>query len=369
MTEFIARRVRSVIIVESTRPRPNLPRALPLHRPPLAVHRPHAERVALIEAHGALLYWDVLGKEAHPDAEIHDRELAADWLWEIYGPDAANALLSGTNTIATEWESPVLDAARRLAHLRWAEAWWPTSYAAGVPPLDTRLLRAEAAWRTAGVEHLLDDDEAVERALAEADATSMDALADHQELGAAALATTLRELAEDYGVELQHEPARLRAEDFALAAGGSRPEDLVIASGGAPIDWEMVPQGLVDAAAEATWTLSQRAGGLTLAVTVPAAPGAGDLRLTARIGTVEMPLRRDLDTGNFSGEAAAPHAFLLLPADRRILHVFSPDFAIGDAWNDPRTTPHRPAIIEFARERLTTPDTSLAERVAALDTP
>jgi hypothetical protein len=337
--------------------------AFDLHRSSGAIivgsERPHPECTALVEARGALLYWNVLDRQTHPNAEIHDPALAADWLWELYGPEAAGAILDGADAVATEWDSPVLEAARRLAHLRWAEAWWPSSHAAAVPPLDTGLLRAEAAWRTSGVEHLLDDEEAVERALAEADAASVEALG--PELGAAALALALESLAEDYGVELRREPVQLRREDWALAAAGSTTVDFALASGGAPVDWTQVPQGLVDAAAGATWALTQR-DRLTITVAVPAAPEARDLHLTAVIGGVEVPLHLNPDTGDFTGEAEAPQTFLLLPAAQRELRTYSPDFAPGPAA--PAAAPHRAAIIEYARERLTDPDASLAERAA-----
>ncbi|MFG3343137.1 hypothetical protein [Glycomyces sp. NPDC048151] len=352
MTAFEVGRVRAVIIVANH----------PVH--PQGVERPHPERTALVEARGALLYWDVLDRNAHPSAEIHNEQLAADWLWEIYGPEAADAILDASGPIDTDWDAPVLDAARRLAYLRWAEAWWPSSHAAGVPALDTGLLRAEAAWRTAGIEHLLDDEEAVERALRETDMTAVEAAADHPDIDAAPLAEALEHLAEDYGVELRRETVRLRREDWALAAGGTAADAPVLASGGAPVDWAMVPQGLVDAADGASWELHQGPGGLRVTVTVPAAPETRDFRLTAQIGGVEIDLRLDPGTGTFTGEAEAPQAFLLLPADRRVLHVFSPDFTTGDVTNDPRLAPHRAAIIEFARERLDDPEASLAERAA-----
>jgi hypothetical protein len=345
MTELHVSRVREVIIVATE---------------PANTERPHPERAALVEARGALLYWDVLGRNAHPAAEIHDRALAADWLWEIYGPETADTILNGTGRIETAGASPVLDAARRLAHLRWAEAWWPSSHAASVPALDTGLLRAEAAWRTAAIEHLLDDDEAVERALAEADLASVEALANDPERES--LTAALEDLAEDYGVELRREPAQLSREDWALAASGGHPVDFALASGGALVDWAQVPQGLVDAAAGATWALTQREGGLAITVTVPAAPEARELSLTALIGTVEIPLRLDPDTGNFTGEAEAPQTFLLLPANERELWVHSPDFAQGPT--EPAEAPHRAALIEYARGRLTDPDASLAERAA-----
>lgn len=348
MTAFPVGRVRAVVIVGAA--------------PPHQLNRPHPERTALVEARGALLYWDVLDSRAHPAAEIHDPGLAADWLWEIYGHDAATGILTDADAIATEWDSPVLDAARRLAHLRWAEAWWPSSHAAGLPALDRGLLRAEAAWRTAAVEHLLDDDEAVERALADTDPAPLDTLDPAH--GGGELAAALTALAEDYGIELRREPVQLRREDWALAAGGDHPVDIALASGGAPVDWAHVPQGLVDAAAGATWILRRRPAGLAVTVAVPAAPEAADLPLTARIADIDVPLRLDPETGHFRGEAEAPQALLLLPADQRTLHVFAPDFTTGDDPPDPAGAPHRAALIEYARSRLGDPGASLAERTA-----
>jgi hypothetical protein len=170
---------------------------------------PHSEQTALVEARGALLLWDALDRRAHPAAEIHDLDLAADWLWEIYGPEASNAILAGADRVAVEAHSASLAAARQLAHLRWAEAWWPSSHEAAVPALSIGMLRAEAAWHTAGVEHLLDDEEAVERALADVDLAAVAVLEGDPLLGpeARALAAGLAELAEDYGVALRTEPA------------------------------------------------------------------------------------------------------------------------------------------------------------------
>jgi hypothetical protein len=86
MTELSVARVREVIIVATD---------------PLGVARPHPERTALVEARGALLYWDVLDRNAHPAAEIHDETLVADWLWEIYGPEAADTIVSGSGSVTT----------------------------------------------------------------------------------------------------------------------------------------------------------------------------------------------------------------------------------------------------------------------------
>jgi hypothetical protein len=347
MTEFAVARVGSSIIVG----------------PP----RPHPERAAIIEARGAILLWDELDRRPHPAAEIHDPASAADWLWDLYGHEAAAAILDGATSIEVDGESPVLDAARSLAHLRWAEAWWPSSHAAAVPALSIGLLRAEAAWRTSAVEHLLDDEEAVERALAAVDSAPVAALADDPVLGAEAreLTTDLASLAEDYGVERTDAPLASRPEDWTLAAGGSRTDDLVLARGSTPVAWAVVPQGLVDSAAEATWALTRRDGAQLLTVTVPAAPDAYGTALTASIGSTDIELRLDPAIGTYTGEAEAPQGFVMLPAAERMPRVFAPNFSTGRIEADPDAAARREAIIAFARERLTAPDASLAERAAA----
>ncbi|THV21716.1 hypothetical protein [Glycomyces paridis] len=323
---------------------------------------PHPERTALVEARGALLLWDVLDRSPHPAAEIHDLALAADWLWEVYGPYLTYGFELGVTSFTTEEASPVLDAARALAHLHWAEAWWPASHETGVPALAPGLLRAETAWRTSAVEHLLDDVEAVERALTGIDLAALTTLAGHPILGAEAraLAASVEGLAEDHGITLEHEPQRVQS-DWALAAGGSESGDLVLASGTDAVDWALMPQGLADAAAEATWTATMRAGTLTLAVTLPAAPDARDLPLTARIAGLDLPLSLDGDT--FTGDIEAPQGFMMLPAADRTLQVFAPGFALP-APSDPEAADRRAAILAFAAERLADPAASLTERAA-----
>jgi hypothetical protein len=364
MSDFAVARVHSVIVLAP----PGRLRTHGLARDAPLVHdRPHAERTALIEPRGALLYWDELDSQRHPYAEIHEPALAADWLWEVYGTEAAAAILSGAEAVTAEAEPPVLDAARGLAHLRWAEAWWPASHEAAVPALSAGLLRAEIAWRTAGLEHLLDDEEAVERAL-DFDLGPLSALEDHPVLGAEArgLAADLGGLAEDYGVVPQVAEARVRPEDWTLAAGGGSGDGLALAGGSSPVDWSLIPQGTADAAGEARWSLVQRGGEAVIAVEVPAAPRARGAALAASVGGAEIALRLDPDTGLFTGEAEAPQGFLMLPTGQRTLHVFDPAFALPEFGSGPDDPARRPAIIAHAYERLAAADACLAERAAAL---
>ena len=297
--------------------------------------RPHPERTALLEARGATLYWDVLS-DAPPVVDVHDEALAADWLWDL--PDTA----------------------REPAYLGWARAWWPVSAAAGVPPLDPALLAAELAVATAAVDHLLDDEDAVERTVAAAAPAvhSLAALADDPELGprAADLSLRLADLAEDHGITLPAPvPAPSAQAGFALAAGGQAESDVVVLRGSAPVDWALVPQGVVDAAADATWSVVRRDGELVLAVSVPTMT---DMPLAARFGQVDVPI------ADGTGAVTVPPTVLLLPATQRNLTVYAPGFATPESTVDSEAAGRRAALVAMARARLTAPDATLTERAA-----
>lgn len=336
----------------------------------------HPEQTALFEGRGATLHWDVLSSSELPSAEITDIVRAAEWLWEIYGSDTATAILTrGDGRLDVPIDSnPVRDTARRLAHLSWAEAWWPASVVAGVPSLDTGVLHAEQAAATGAVEHLLDDDTAVERALhAAADAlTPLAAWSSHPELGTHAtdLAALLTDLADDYGIVLS-EPVSVAPSrgQFALAAGAGTTSDGIVAMRGAsPVDWALVPPGTVDAAADATWAVVRRTGASLLDVSVPGAPSAPNgVRLAARFGPVELILDRTRTSGGFTGQAPVPASVLLLPAAQRVLTVYAPDFAAPDSIRpiDPDASARRAAIIAVAKARTTAQDATLTERLTA----
>lgn len=297
---------------------------------------PHPERTAPLEARGATLYWDVL-TGADPVTEVHDDALAADWLWDVPA------------------------AARELAYLTWAKAWWPTSVVAGVPPLDPALLAAELAVAAAAVDHLLDDEDAVERAVADAAAAvhPLAALATDPALGdaASALAARLADLAEDHGITLPNPvPAERERTGFALAAGGTAGAEVVVLRGASPVDWALVPQGTVDAAADATWSVVRRDGGLVLAVSVPT---LRPVPLAARFGEIEAPLH------DGTGQVTVPPSVLLLPAAQRTLTVYAPGFAEPEPETDPDAAARRAALVAMARARLDAPDATLTERAAA----
>lgn len=317
------------------------------------------EVVALLEGAGAFLAWDVLADTAVPAARVHDPERAAEWLWEVYG-DAAEAVLGGASEVEVpadgDWR--VRDACRRAAQLEWARAWWPASVTAGVPALDPVVLHAERAVALSTVEHLLDDPDAVERALASV--MSLAVPTSDPELDA--LAGRVSALAEDYGVELRPAEAPTRS-GFALAAGGVDAAGGVTAlSGSSTVDWALVPHGVVDAAAPARWAVVRRQGRTVLKVSVVPGPTPGP-RLAARFGDVEVALDGVDAAGWLIGSSPVSAAVLLLPPDRRVLTVYAPGFA-EPAAPDPDAGPRRAAIISYARSRIGSPTATTTERTA-----
>ncbi|TCO59687.1 hypothetical protein [Actinocrispum wychmicini] len=307
----------------------------------------HPEQTALVEAAGALVSWDLLGG-GQPVTTVHDADRAAAWLWELDEPET-------------------LAAVHRLAHLSWARSWWPASTVADVPPLHPALLAAEYALATAAVSHLLDDDEATERALSALLPLPLDALAVDPDLHAEslALADRLAELAEDFGVAAPAPAPLARRADYALAAsGGGRPDGLVVQRGSAPVDWSLVPPGAVDAVAEATWIILRRNGITVLEASVPPGPGGVPARLAARFGPVELALE-PTPAGSLTGTVPLPANVLLLSADQRVFTVYAPGFA-EPVPPDPDAPARRSALVEFALARLDDPAATLTERAARL---
>ncbi|SDG04010.1 hypothetical protein SAMN05216553_10524 [Lentzea fradiae] len=309
------------------------------------------ERTALVEARGALLAWDVLGDPV-PAVEIHDAEQAAEWLWEVYGPTAAAAILGDV----TEVELALLGGSvEALAWLRWAQAWWPASTIGGIPALDPALLAAEIAVHTAAVEHLLDDDEAVTRALANVTAPAGNVSAE-----VLALYEQVETIAEDFGVTVSPAAAKRRVE-WALAAGEAPSRDgLRLRSGATAVDWSLVPAGVLDAVAPVWWEVRRTAGATVLSVSVEAAPAAKPVDLLARCGPdLEVPLYPD--GGAFVGASDVDATWLsedIAPV------VFAPRFADADRIGAPVDIATQTAVIALARTRLTSPAASLTEREA-----
>lgn len=351
-------------------------------------------RTALIEARGALLSWDVASRERFPDAEIHNPVEASLWLPEIYGDAIAAAVIAAAEndaarndaarndavetTLPAPDDAELAAAAHRLAWLTWARDWWP----AGVytPALSIPILAAEMAVAAHAVAHLLDDEEAVERALPDAvDAPSALAAVHPQfRADAAALVDALAALADDHGVVLN--PAMLAADssDWALAAGARAQvgEGVEIGHGTAPVRWADVPAQTVAADSDAQWSLRHVDGVPHLHVSVAAvrsasavtgADAAGGIELWARFGPdaldIDIPLRGDGTA--FTGNAQVAASVALLPLEERTLWVRDPLLAAvpGPAESEE----DRDLVRERAVSRIDDPEASLAERAAGAD--
>lgn len=339
----------------------------------LSQSRPVADRpvirTALIEARGALLSWDAVSDARFPDAEIHSPVEAAGWLPEIYGADIAAAVGAvAETTLPLPENTELVDAVHRLAALTWTRDWWP----AGIrtPALDDVILSAELAVAAHGVEHLLDDEDAVERALLDAvDAPSaLAALPMRLHADAATLRDALTDLAEDHGVAL-NPVVLIGAQEWALAAGDrTRPESgIEIGHGIAPVRWADVPAQTVAADSDAKWSLRHAAGAPYLQVSVAAVPRAvasGSVDLWARFGPTELDIDIPLhgDGVAFTGEVQVAASVALLSLDDRTLWVR--DRLLAPVPGPAETETDRDAVREFAVSRLGDPGAGLAERSA-----
>lgn len=324
---------------------------------------------AIVEARGALLTWDVTTGVRYPDAEIHNPSEAESWLADVYGNEIAEAVRAGQHgELTLSDDAELVDAARALAMLSWARAWWP----AGVytPAIDPAIIAAETAVAAHVIEHVLDDPDAVERALTGAvDAPSALASAPAAfRVEAGALAGAMAELAGDHGVELRAAHVDARAQDWALAAGGHKIESIggtEIGHGSSPVRWADVPGQTVAADSDAQWSLRSVDGTAHLVIHVPAASGVrSDAGLRARFGPegldIDLPLI--LGGAEFTGSAEVAASVALLPLDDRVLWVRDPRIAAVPGPEESETD--RDLVREFAVSRLDDPTASLAERVA-----
>ena len=329
----------------------------------------HPELTELVEARGALLHWNVLDRDRYPTARIHDPDRAAEWLWEVYGTTAAQSILAGETPEAHDGDPVTLAALSTAARLGWCRVWWPASWLADIPPLPVPVLTAELAVATAELEHLLDDPDAVARALADTDPDALAELA-----GTFPRLSTLHDrlvdLLDDHGVVPQSVPTPTGPQDWALAAGDRLAAGPVIMSGTSPVDWRLVAPGTVDAAADAAWRLSADAGRARLTVSVLAAPlwrsdSVEPALLTARFHRSRFPLRRDGAAGDYTGESDVDNTVWRLPAADRAVVVHSPGLAPEETDpDDPAAAGRRAAVIEHARARLADPLATLTERSA-----
>ncbi|GAB3595395.1 hypothetical protein [Microbacterium tumbae] len=330
---------------------------------------------ALVEVRGGLLLWSV-PPQRFPDALVHSPVEAAAWLSEIYGDDVAAAVRgmpathgadAGPDPIALPAGADLVDAVRGLALLVWARTWWPAGRR--IPRLDPDVLAAEIVRASHAVDHLLDDEEATGRALADAiDAPAALAalprsLADEAET----LARTVTELADDHGVALS-DTVRLHGEDWALAAGGAPAgaEGVEIGHGTGQVRWADVPAQTVAADAEARWSLQHSGGEMRLSVEADAvadAPDAGTT-LRARFGAEETGVDVLLTRSGalFSGSMPVPASLALLPLEQRTLWVRDPASAAFPGPAEPESI--RRTVIDFAAARIADPGAGLAERAA-----
>ncbi|WP_243229722.1 hypothetical protein [Microbacterium sp. CIAB417] len=327
---------------------------------------------ALIEARGALLAWSV-PPGRFPDAVVHAPDQAAEWLADVYGPGVAAAVADVDRRTEASAEPAAIvlgDSAeltgpvRTLALLGWAARWWPAG--GSVPALDTGLLAAEIALAAHRVDHLLDDEEATERALAEAaDAPSALERVPARFAGEAeALSAALSDLAEDHGVVLR--PVAAARDSWALAAGGSvsAASGVEIAHGSAPVSWADVAPQSVAADAEATWSLRHVGGQAVLTVEVAPVPGADPADLRARFGPEErgIDVRLEVDGTVLRGSTEVPASVALLPIEERVLWVR--DVRMTSVPGPAESPEARQAALAYAAGRRTDPEASLAERTA-----
>jgi len=270
---------------------------------------------------------------------------------------------AGSVAVPDAHDGPLTESARAAALGAWRAAWWPASRIAGVAALDPRIVAAERIAALADLDGVLDDDGAIERALADwaVAAAAFGAAGDGD---AGPLLRRAAEIADDYGVPLGA-PAvpQPRADDYALAAAGDG-QAAALARGESRVDPLALPGGVVDPAGSVSWSVALGAGGATLAVSVPAGPqfaGAEAPRagLVATVAGVEVPLALAGDV--WAGAVAVPATFLSAAAGAGAALA-----VVGFAPDQPEIGgDEHPAdvLIRIARDRLARGE-SLAERLA-----
>ncbi|MFE6923730.1 hypothetical protein ACFVAV_22080 [Nocardia sp. NPDC057663] len=338
--------------------------------------------VLVLEVRGGHLSWNLLAGHSLPAAVLDDPESAQDWLWAVYGEDAALTVADTTladadtgrqHTLPAVPARPELaNALRRLAYAHWAARWWPASTVDGIPALDPDLLAAEITELTGAC------DTAVDGADAEPFTRPGESPSRTPDPGTAR--DDNRMMSESFG----------RADDYALAAGGSTPAGggLILARGSGEWDWRRCPPGILDAGENAvSWQVARTAEISTVQVSVVAAPDCRrlvpeHLRPYARVRSTQvatagrdqagpspsagveftMPLHLRGDTWTGSVQIPGPPETFPEPA------VFVP--GVGPADPAPDESAVRAQIRRFARLRLTehTGDTLLAAEAAAAET-
>ena len=249
-----------------------------------------------------------------PVAVLDDVATAQDWLWALYGRDAALAVEAAADapdlraTPGQEWLPAV---AARFAFGRWLSAWWPASTTDGIPALDPDALRAELEPLIARLDLLLDGAEPPLPGVATARRTDRYALA----AGTA-----------------QDGPPPAVGVSVSTGVGGTR--------------WSDLPAGWVDASGRAvSWRLLQDVGHWSLRVRAAAGPvvATREARLVAEASGRRVELRPGSDSFGWCwlGEATGTE---LGPVPERVrVHLpgFSPPLGSQDA--DPPVRGARPS--------------------------
>ncbi|MBB5937946.1 hypothetical protein [Streptomyces zagrosensis] len=261
--------------------------------PSVLDHAPQVD-VALLEVTGGHLSWSVLATHPEPVAVLDRAEDAQEWVWALYGEQAAVALAAVSDAhpgpptqVPARPGLPELAAdARMLAYAHWASHWWPSSALDGIPPLDAQVLRQDLARLTERCDLLLEA--AAQHGPAEPwESHDIDHIADMTGIAGTNAAPSHETPVGGRGpqgicdsepgdsVATRSRPAH--AADYALAAGAvpqsPAPDGLVIAQGVVGTDWRRYPPGLVDASEQAlSWQATRAAGRTVIAVCVAAAP-------------------------------------------------------------------------------------------------
>ncbi|MGW6724939.1 hypothetical protein ACWF9G_03450 [Nocardia sp. NPDC055029] len=361
--------------------------------------------VLVLEVTGGHLSWSLLAGHSLPAAVLDDPESAQDWLWAVYGEDVALAVadtaLSDADTALHADAAPhvtslagadadadadrdgdaarhhtlsaaparpeLVNALRRLAYAHWAARWWPASTVDGVPALDPDLLAAEITELTDACDTALDGADA-EPGPSESPSHTPD-----QETAR----DDIRGLSETSD----------RADDYALAAGGSTPSDggLIVARGSGEWDWRRCPPGILDAGENAvSWQVTRTAEISTVRVSVVAAPDCRrvvpeHLRPSVRVRSAQSaPTDQAGATPSADVEFTAP-LHLRGDAWTGVVQVpgppeTSPEITIFVPNVGPADSPHeesdiRARIRRFARLRLSehTGDSLLTAEAAAAE--
>ncbi|MGY0502277.1 hypothetical protein ACWZHB_27625 [Nocardia sp. FBN12] len=251
----------------------------------------------VLEVAGGHLTWSLFDSGVVPAAVLDDVDAAQDWVWAVYGEEVAVAVADydPRALTASPAQPETVANMRRLAYAHWASRWWPASTVDGIPALDPRLLLEEIEVLTEQCEMMFGSDDfgPLERGL-ESESVS-----------------------------------RVRAVDYALAAGGTDAADgLIVARGSGHWDWRRCPPGLLDAGENAvSWQVTRAGGVSTVRVSVVAAPDCRravpeHLRPLARVRSVRAQPPAATEQGQSAGhDRAEPSVDVQIPLHLR-----------GDAW-------------------------------------